>query len=420
MDYNLQELRRDFAANGDSESASKLAGALLRLNDLESYERAAEANDEEALVLIPYMRRLALGEIADELEERHGRFRFVDKDRQPKFKYVNVYCKNIPLASIQVDDYANYRAARNWITEFYANLGSLLLPPSQIRTTRMMNKNYFFVPLFHEDSCDSGQILLEDDPCFDFTAYRIKPTTIWIPGETAGMHREIAEDDYAEDDYGSPAGLAEIMYGDLPPFARPSDTLNVPQYVSTSEVTRGMRRYSDGSSGYDNFFNTVAIIYVGYIPDLLKTYWEWTPKRYRYVCENTPESEFVQQQLQEFMEDYPHMALEGAPANLLPCPQAGVEVILEAARERCQGCNTYLNRELLHPRQLVLREDYEPYQEEDILENPPEPPPHLNEALAFLQRHFDDTIHGDIYSVLGGVGLSIGVYQASYEPDDPK
>lgn len=412
MDYDLQELRREFAASGDPESATRLAGALLRLNDLEFYERAVEANDREALALINHMRRLALGDVADELVERHGRLQFFGEDGGIKNKYVNAYCKNIPLAAIKVRDYAEFRAARNWVTEFYANLGSLLLPPSQMRTTRMMNKNYFFVPLFHGETCNNGQILLEDDPCFELNAPSIKPSTIWMPGETAGMHREITEDDYAEDDYGSPAGLAEIIYRDLPTFARSPDTFNVPQYVAASGVTRGIRRYSDGSQGWDNFFNTLAIIYVGYVPDLLGTYWGWTDKEYRYICELTPE--YIQQRLADMDPD------EALLLNMEPCPSGGLSIISEEIRERCPGCREYLNRELIRSRQIVLEEDFEPYHAEDILSDPPEPPQHLNAALDFLQRFYDDINYGNIYSVAGGMNLSVSVEGASYQPDDPR
>jgi len=423
MDRSLQELRRDYATSGDPISADRLALALLRIRDLEYYEQQATSGDEEAIALINRMRQLASG-LGNELEERHGRLQFVDKHGQSKMKYLNVYCQNIPIATVQITDYDELRSARNWFISFYDKVKPLL-PPDQIRTTKMEGRNYFFVPLFHNKVCVSGEVLIEDESCFYLNAYRTKPKTLWVPDETPGMQREITEGDYGEDDYGQMSGLAEIMYDDLPGFAKHDNSINTPQYAVASEVTRGMRRYSDGSRGYDNFFNTIAIVYVGYIPNLLGNAWVWTDKEYRYICGMT--DEYIQEQLAKIVDEYEmneiYLArlLGRAPDTLQElmssCPLAGREIMTGNKLEQCQACRGYYANAEYQPRRVILRENYLDYIEGDIPENL-QPPPHLNEALAFLQRRYDDLIHGDIYSVLGGIDLSVGLYQASYEPED--
>lgn len=419
-DVDIQRLRRAYAQDPSFDSAMALAGALLRTASLGHFRQLTMAGEPEALALIRYMRTQLLGENAfHEIENDPTNPRFMADTATTPYpyitKYVNIYCDQTPYASITVslvDDAINVvQTLRNFYTT-----AELLPPPDPVeissRVSRILGKDKVVVVGVYDKQPGKIIVTLENAACFAFVDEDA------IPIEKHEKHasrkiqiRELAEEDFTSDEQDT--GYRRIEYEDLPDFAKPSNQVGIPTYLVANLVTRGQVRDIDGPA-WQNFFEPVAKVYVGYLINYLITQpsgWAWNDATYTYTCHNTEEAA---QAFIDTLDVEEGITLVGLPGRLLRrldlCPLAGIQQFVneKPSRSRCQECGIDVDIELYQSRQLQLAED--------ALAGTPEPPAHVNHILDLLQRLYQHEVYGDINSVLGGQDLSVSLSAGCYGP----
>jgi len=402
MDINLSNAWTQFRLTNAFEDGIALAHLLLRTNTLEFYEENA-AVTPELIPVLPFLRQVALPEASKVLDQlvwnhpflgsgydiklwaRHGFFRDLETS-ESLYKYTNVYCNNIPLASLRIQTYYELKTSLNWCKKFYTPFA--LLPPKQISLTRIGKKEYFFVADYHDELCNNFQIIVEDNPVFDFNQENAPPIYPFKHGQTHGRMKEITKDDYVESYRGTAAWeLRQFTYESLPDFAKPSlppaEAFDTPHFAIAGITTRqqigGFSEYGDYGE-WENFTYPIAKIYLGYFHNLLlidpssNFGWIWSEKIFKYQCPDC------------------HYELETTEDRII---------------RRCRECHGFWDRIVLEPSQIIINPNFP---------LTPFPPKSTNEALAFLQHFYDDISEGDIYSVLGGQQLSVSLREESYGP----
>lgn len=414
MDIDLQNAWHQFRVTNSSEDGIILAKLLLHLNTLDYYEENM-ANDPKIIAVIRYLRKIAIPEASEVIDQltitlpfasaefgqsvydtiaidptylEAGRWIFRDSEEETIFKFTNVYCNQTPIASIRIKNYYELRTTLDWCKTFFAPL-KLMMPPKQITVSTLGAEKYFFVPTFKKEICDSYQFIVEDESSFDFLREEAPPIYIYQHGQTEGKMRKITDDEYFDDGRG--LRYKQFDYDMLPKFARPKKIKGSPHYIVIGTTIRqqvsGFSDYGDEGE-WSNFTFPIAKIYLGYIENFLQQNamdyrWRWAPPTYLYLCESCQYSE----------EHY-----SGELGSRAPSPI-----------EKCPDCRSYWDRTITQPTRLEINPEY-------MLT--PQPPPHINQAIAFLESFFDYINDGDIYSSRGGEELSISLSEGVYGPDN--
>lgn len=396
MDAKLRELIKQYQASPTNELAVQISSILLRTSTLEQLqENTAVTSDLMAIVWRGVYPELA-GVLPD--MQRYGWLSADQRIDRQEFShiYINVRCQNTPVACLQTNTFDEVRSSLNFVRDYFKNL-RLLMYPEPMTVTQMHGQPYIFAPAFSNKQCDQVfEVEAELDPCFNFNLEQAPPLFTYQHGQRPGALRPVTDDDYRDssyDDIPQPATLDQITYQQLPDFCKPSLPLTksgfelVPLFVTAYEVTRGSIRAIDGPAWAD-FFQPFSRIFVGYHFNGLEehsdehhqNYWHYTPTQYRTECRSCNAT----------------LWHETRP------------------RERCPDCRNYWDIEIENPTHLEPR-DFASNDEEFAV------PPHLNAVLAFMQRAYDRYAYGDIYSVRGGMDISISVSSpAIYGPIDPE
>lgn len=417
MDTNLQQLRRKYASEPSHSNAMELARALLRTGSLRHFREMALAGDVEAVSFLRYMRSQLLGgTIFEEIEDTIEYPMFVNTKRGPNdqrflTKFVNVYCNKIPYAAVTVNMVDDAISVVQLLHHLYAT-EDFFPPPDpveidQSNVARSFGYEKIMIVAVYQDVDCKITVAIENQPCFNFygDAFPVTPKI----GRRDIQIRPVTEDDFESDD--GRTSYKTISYEDLPDFAKP-EVDGTPHYVVANLVTRGSVRDIDGPAWQD-FYEPIAKVYVGYLTNYLLTQprgWAWADDRtYTFTCEHTALA------AQAFADS---LGIEGeggyipvgAARRLEACPLAGVPQFLERRPRRsvCPECGSSVSIEVHESSQLGLHED--------AVEGTPEPPTYVNRILDFLQRLYQDEIHGDINSVLGGQELSVYLTEGNYGP----
>ena len=424
MDRTIQRLWHTYNASpGDRTAGMRLAGALLRVADLDHYtQQVAIAEDERLSSILNYMRAIYLFDesLIEELHEEHGEVYFTDPKHRNirKYKYVNVYCFGRPLASVRVYTFDEARTTRSFLKNHFSQ--NLLMPPEQMfldrGLARIHGDKYWLASYPYSGGwCVEPTILLEDEAAFDFDREDAPPVAVdFTPGTRFFQGRPLTEEDFVtvDTDFEYYETLREFEYSDLPDFARPDESFMVPSrwepaYAIAGLTTRHQVRGIDGP-GWENYRQPIAKIYLGYIypywiPDGTSS-WYWTERLYINQC-NHDEAAAA-----EAFQNVAETEGEVLGIQLDPCPQAGVQHIEDRVRNRCPYCNNYsIETTLYQPSQLVKYEDADP--------EAPDVPLSVNQVLEFLQQLYVGEGWGDIYSVNEGEELSVSTQHINFGPD---
>lgn len=421
MDSNLQRLRRQHASAPSHSNAMELAAALLRTGSLRHFRELALAGDVEAATFLRYMRSQLLGgTIFEEIEDTIEHPMFINTNRgidallpESRFltKFVNVYCNKIPYAAVTVNMVDDAISVVQLLHHLYS-VEDFPPPPDpveidQSNIARSFGHEKIMIVAIYQNAECKITVAIENQPCFNFygDAFPVAPKL----GRRDIQIRPVTEDDL-ESDESRTSSYKTISYEDLPDFAKP-EIDGTPHYVIANLVTRGSVRDIDGPAWQD-FYEPIAKVYVGYLTNYLLTQpsgWAWgDDQTYTFTCEHTA---LAAQAFADSLgiEEDGYIPV-GAARRLEACPLAGIPQFLERRPRRsvCPECGSSVSIEIQQSRQLGLHED--------ASDDTPEPPTYVNQVIDFLQRLYQDEVHGDINSVLGGQDLSVSLTEGNYGP----
>lgn len=420
MDRTIARLRRQYAMEPIHEHGMRLAGALLRVADLNYYEEQAAVGDEEIANILNYMRAIYLFEdVLEELHEINGQVYFTDPEHKNirKYKYANVYCFGRPLASVRVYNFEEALKSKRFLEEHFKQ--GLLMPPERMFLNKGMArltgaKHMLSAYPYSGGWCIKPIILLEDEPCFDFNQSAAPPKEPeFSHGTRLIQSRPLEDEDFTtvDTDYSIYTTIRRFDYDDLPEFVRPDASffvgINEPTYATASLVTRRQVRAIDGPA-WNDFYEPIAKIYLGYIypyaiPNGISS-WHWTERLFMYTCG------YDQEAVQTHVEWAEEHGIHLPEWQMYPCQDAGTEHITPITQERCHRCHSDIDTKLFQPSQLERNEDAD--------EIVPDVPESVNSALTFLQELFYEEIMGNISSVNGGQELAVHTQQDNYGPED--
>lgn len=417
MDLTLQNAWNKFRLTNSSEDGFALAELLLRINDLDYYE-ANMGNDPKLIAVIKYLRIRAIPEASKVIDQLNiilplyrvseatvydtpsifpelltpNQWIFRDSDGDPLFKFTNVYCRNIPIATLRIKNYQELRETLTWCKKYFS-VRNLLPPPKQITLNTLGNQKYLFLANYKEKTCDSFEYIVENSPAFDLNSENASPIYRYQQGKTLGNQRPVTEEDYVEDERGFRYKMFE--YDMLPKFAKPKKIAGSPHSIIAGTTTRqqigGFSSYGD-EGVWSNVTYPIAKIYIGYLINYLQQWdayhWRWANPTYLYQCGECGNS----------IETDDYHRNSDRCNNYFDTENGGRRY-----------CNNYWERTVSEPTRLEVDPNYP---------DTPEPPEYINEALAFLERFYDYEDYGDIYSTRSGQELSLSLQEEKYGPNE--